>query len=146
MLRQSGIDSINVCLLNHITIEKCLVRGLCFSFLEMVWLHQSEPQTRAGPLPFVMFFTSISNINNSSFIKLESFLIPFLITRGHDESVHTFGSSHWFLEVPQKGVLKKWVLVFFEQNVSSTFCHQTSSTCHTDTTQWIMEWSTPWPD
>ena len=33
-----------------------------------------------------------------SFIKLESFLIPFLRTRSHDESAHTFRSSHWFLD------------------------------------------------
>ena len=35
--------------------------------------------------------------------------------------------------------------VLFEQNFSSTFCHQTSSTCHTDTTQSGI-WSDPPPD
>ena len=113
---------------------------------------ESEPQTRAGPLlpfpsllPFVTFLHWLQTSITRSFIKLESFLIPFIRTRRHDESAHTFGSSHWFLEVPQKGVLKKWFLAFFEQNVSSTFCHQTSSTCHTDTTQSGI-WSDPPPD
>ena len=49
-----------------------------------------------------------------SFIKLECFLRPFLKTRSHDESAHTFKSSLRFLEVPQKGVLKKlFVCIFF---------------------------------
>ena len=48
-----------------------------------------------------------------SFIKLECFLRPFLKTRSHDESAHTFKSSLRFLEVPQKGVLKKLFFAFF---------------------------------
>ena len=39
-----------------------------------------------------------------SFLKLEHFLRPFLKTRNHDSSAHTFGSSHIFLEVAQNGV------------------------------------------
>ena len=36
-------------------------------------------------------------------------------------------------------------VTFFFLHISSTFCHQTSSTCHTDTTtEWNMEWATPW--
>ena len=38
------------------------------------------------------------------------FLIPFLRNRSHNESAHTFGSSHWFLEVPQKGFLNKMLV------------------------------------
>ena len=38
---------------------------------------------------------------------LEHFFRPFLKTRSHDRSAHTFGSSHRFLEVPHKGVLNK---------------------------------------
>ena len=55
----------------------------------------------------------------------------------HDESAHTLGSSLRFLEVPQKGFFLSDCLRFLEQNVSSTFCHQTSSTCHTDTTHGV---------
>ena len=36
-------------------------------------------------------------------------------------------------------------MAFFKQNVSYTFCHQTSSTCHTDTTHSGI-WSDPPPD
>ena len=50
-----------------------------------------------------------------------------------------------FWKCPKKGFKQKWVLAFLEQNVSSTFCHQTSSTCHTDTTQSVI-WSDPSPD
>ena len=48
-----------------------------------------------------------------SFIKLECFLIPFLRTRSHDESAHTFGSSHWFLEVPKKRCFKQVIFSVF---------------------------------
>ena len=47
----------------------------------------------------------------------------------HDRSAYTFGSSHWFLEVPQKSLKKKLFSAFvFEKNVSSKFCHQISTT------------------
>ena len=42
----------------------------------------------------------------------------------HDESAHTFGSSLWFLEVPQKVLKKKLFMAFF----SSEFYHQTCAT------------------
>ena len=34
---------------------------------------------------------------------LEHFLRPFLKTRNHDRSAHTFSSSHIFLEIPEGG-------------------------------------------
>ena len=40
-------------------------------------------------------------------------LRPFLKTRSHDESAHTFKSSLQFLEVPQKGVLKNYFFCIF---------------------------------
>ena len=49
----------------------------------------------------------------AEFLKLEHFLRPFLKTRSHDRSAHTFRSSHQFLEVPQKGVLENYLLAFF---------------------------------
>ena len=42
-----------------------------------------------------------------------------------------------FWKCPKKGFLKSDFQHFLEQNVSSTFCHQTSSTCHTDTTHGV---------
>ena len=42
--------------------------------------------------------------------KLEIFVRPFFKTRSLDGSVHTFRSSHRFLEVPQKGV---WQMIFW---------------------------------
>ena len=50
-----------------------------------------------------------------------------------------------FWKCPKKVFFKVIVGVFLKQNVSSTFCHQTSSTCHTDTTQSGI-WSEPPPD
>ena len=55
----------------------------------------------------ITFFTSTSNINYSVFFMLEDFLRPFLKTRSHDRSAHTFGSSHIFFKVPHKGILNK---------------------------------------
>ena len=49
-------------------------------------------------------FWAILAIKMAELFKLEHFLRPFLKTRSHNGSVHTFGSSHRFLEVPQKGV------------------------------------------
>ena len=49
-------------------------------------------------------FLAILTIKMADFLKLELFLRPSLKTRSHDRSAHTFGSSHRFLEVPQKGV------------------------------------------
>ena len=48
-----------------------------------------------------------------SFIKLECFLRPFLKTRSHDKSAHTFKSSLRFLEVPQKRGFKKNICLHF---------------------------------
>ena len=74
----------------------------------------SEPQTRAGPLLLlpisIMFLHQLQTSITQSFIKLEYFLRPFLRTRSHDGSAHTFRSSLQFLEVAQKGVLKN---IFF---------------------------------
>ena len=72
----------------------------------------SEPQTRGGPFPYFpplscFFKHQIKTSITQSFLKLEHFLIPFLKTRSHDRSAHTFGSSLQFLEVPQKWVFKK---------------------------------------
>ena len=50
-----------------------------------------------------------------------------------------------FRKCPKKVFFLKWFFVFFKQNFSSTFCHQTSSTCHTDTTQSGI-WSESPPD
>ena len=78
----------------------------------------SEPQTWAlsPPLPSFppsrFFLHWLQTSITQSFIKLECFLIPFLRTRSHDGSAHTFRSSLWFLKVLQKG-LKKYVLAFF---------------------------------
>ena len=44
-----------------------------------------------------------------------SISLSFFKTRSHDGSAHTFGSSHQFLEVPQKGVLKTWFFLHFYQ-------------------------------
>ena len=77
----------------------------------------SEPKTRAGPLlpsppltspppPPSRFLHRLQTSITRSFIKLECFLRPFLKTRSHDESAHTFKSSLRFSEVPQKGVKK----------------------------------------
>ena len=157
-LRQSGIDLIHVKTVrywlhkrlppeSHYDLKMPSERSLLLLSRNGVItpIRTPNPSWSPSSLPFPLscFLHWLQTSITQSFIKLESFLIPFLITRGHDESAHTFRSSHWFLEVPQKGVLKKWFLVFLEQNVSSTFCNQTSSTCHTDTTQstqWIMEW------
>ena len=42
-----------------------------------------------------------------------------------------------FWKCPKKGFEKVIFGIFLEQNVSSTFCHQTSSTYHTDTTHGV---------
>ena len=44
-------------------------------------------------------FLDILAIQMADFLKLELFLIPYLKTRSHDRSAHTFGSSQRFLEV-----------------------------------------------
>ena len=46
-------------------------------------------------------FLAILAIKIAEFFKLEHFLRPFLKTRSHDRSAHTFGSSHRYLEVPR---------------------------------------------
>ena len=56
------------------------------------------------PPPPSRFLHRLQTSITWSIIKLECFLRPFLTTRSHDESAHTFKSSLWFLEVPQKGV------------------------------------------
>ena len=87
----------------------------------------SEPQTRAGPLlpsspppllpssppPPSRFLHRLQTSITRSIIKLKCFLRPFLKTRSHDESAHTFKSSLRFLEVPQKGVKKKYFVCIF---------------------------------
>ena len=82
----------------------------------LMW-NQSEPQTQAGPpplLPFsVKFLHQLQTSITQSFIKLECLLKPFLRTRSHDGSTHTFRSSLRFLEVLQKGVKKMIFLAFF---------------------------------
>ena len=62
---------------------------------------------------FLPFFAILA-IKMADFFKL-LFLRPSLKTRSHDRPAHTFGSSQRFLEVPQKGVLKHYVLAFFYQ-------------------------------
>ena len=49
----------------------------------------------------------------TSFVKLEHLLRPFLKTRSQDGSAHTFRSSLRFLDVPLKGVTKMIVWHFF---------------------------------
>ena len=55
-----------------------------------------------SPPPPSRFLHQLQTSITRSFIKLECFLRPFLKTRSHDESAHTFKSSLQFLEVPQK--------------------------------------------
>ena len=84
-----------------------------------VCLFISKRKTEPGPPlsffpPPSRFLHRLQTSITRSFIKLECFLRPFLKTRSHDESAHTFKSSLRFLEVPQKGVLKKlFVCIFF---------------------------------
>ena len=71
---------------------------------------QSEPQTRAGPLlpsSSVTFLHRLQTSITRSILKLECFLRPFLKTRSHDESAHTFKSSLQFWKCPKKGFKKK---------------------------------------
>ena len=42
---------------------------------------------------------------------------------GHDGSAHTFGSSHQFLEVFQKGLKKEDFLAFFIRSIKTQFTH-----------------------
>ena len=64
-------------------------------------------------LPFsVTFLHRLQTSITQSFIKLECFLRPFLRTKCHDRSAHTFRPSLRFLEVPQKG-LKKMICWHF---------------------------------
>ena len=60
---------------------------------------------------FSGFFSHLGH-HNGHFFNL-NFLRPFLKTRSHDGSAHSFGSCHQFLEVPQKGVLKNNCFGFF---------------------------------
>ena len=90
-------------------------------------LHYQKPKPElvpsSSPPPLrstVMFLHRLQTSITRSFIKLECFLRPFLKTRSHEESAHTFGSSIQFLEVPQKGVLKK---VFFFAFFNHIFRH-----------------------
>ena len=64
-------------------------------------------------------FFAILAIKLADFLKLELFLRPFLYTRRHDGSAHTFGSSQSFLEVPQKG----FFLAFFIRSTNTQFKH-----------------------
>ena len=74
-----------------------------------LWLDQSDqnpkPELVPSSLPSVPQSRFLHQLQTSitwSFIKLECFLRPFLKTRSHDKSAHTFRSSLQFLEVPQK--------------------------------------------
>ena len=59
-----------------------------------------------------------------SFIqKLELFLRPYLKTRSHDGSAHTFGYSQRFLELPQKGSQKNIFWHFFIRSTKTQFKH-----------------------
>ena len=58
------------------------------------------------------FLHQLQTSITQSFVKLEHFLRPFLKTRSHNRSAHTFRSSLWFLKVPQKWVLKNYFLTF----------------------------------
>ena len=60
--------------------------------------------------PLSHFLHWLQTSITQSFCKLEHFLWPFLKTRSHDRSAHTFESSLRFLEVPQKGDLNKYFL------------------------------------
>ena len=51
-------------------------------------------------------------------LKLVHLLRPFLKTRSHDRSAHTLGSSHQFLEVPQKGFFKMIFWHFYQSGRS----------------------------
>ena len=78
----------------------------------------SEPQTRAVfllllLLCFHIFYIDFKHQLLKYFFKLEHFLRQYFKTRSHDRSAHTFGSSLWFLEVPQKGVLKNEMCIFY---------------------------------
>ena len=64
----------------------------------------SSPPLLPSPPPPSHFLHRLQTSITRSFIKLECFLRPFLKTRSHDKSAHTFKSSLRFLEVPQKGV------------------------------------------
>ena len=73
----------------------------------------SLPSPPLLPFPPSRFLHRLQTSITRSIIKLECFLRPFLKTRSNDESAHTFKSSLRFLEVPQKGVLKKLVFCIF---------------------------------
>ena len=92
----------------------------------------SEPQTRAGPLLLLLpsvpplrspsrFLHQLQTSITQSFIKLECYLMPFLKTRSHYESAHTFGSSLRFLEVPPKRGFKKNIFLHFLTTFFYTF-------------------------
>ena len=83
-----------------------------------IYIQEKNRAWSPSLLPFFpppsRFLHQLQTSITRSFIKLECFLRPFLKTRSHDESAHTFKSSLRFLEVPQKGVLKKlFVCIFF---------------------------------
>ena len=70
--------------------------------------------------PLSRFLHWLQTSITQSFVKLEHFLRPFLKTRSHDGSAHTFRSSLWLLEVPQKGV-KKIIFWHFLTTFFGTF-------------------------
>ena len=80
-----------------------------------MFVHITEPQTRAGPPPSPLPFPSLLPFPSScfflhqlqtsitqSFVKLEHFLRPFLKTRSHDGSAHTFGI--FFLQIHKNSI------------------------------------------
>ena len=66
------------------------------------------------------WFLVILALKMAEFFKLEHFLRPFIKTRSHDGSAHTFRSSHQFLEVPQ--------IAFFNKLISWHFLIGTTKT------------------
>ena len=73
------------------------------------------PKKRGGLGVQNFFFheSQILAIKMTAFFKLAHFSKPFLKTRRHDRSAHTFGSSHQFFEVLQKGFLKTLFFLHF---------------------------------
>ena len=85
----------------------------------LVQFYQSpKPELVLLPFPSLPFFPSPSHFLHQlqtsitqSFFKLECFLRPFLKTRSHDRSAHTFGPSLQFVKVPQKVFFIYFVVV-----------------------------------
>ena len=83
-----------------------LFMRICLKYVMKIPFSISETQTRAVFLLLLLLLCHVFYINFKqqllSFFKLEHFLRPFLTTRSHVGSAHTFGFSLQFLEVLQK--------------------------------------------